>query len=88
MGLRRSEQDRRLAAEMRAQRRLVLSPLARRKRLLGWPIVAIGAVLFVATQVANYSQHILLPFDRHHFFGQVGGLMFVVLGVSWATRRS
>jgi len=28
----------------------------------------------------------LLPFDRHHFFGQVGGLILAVVGANWATR--
>jgi len=40
--------------------------------MLGWPMVAAGISLFVATQVANFSNHILLPFDRHHFFGSAG----------------
>jgi hypothetical protein len=86
--MRRNEQDRRLAAEIRAQRRVALSPTARRKRTLGWPMVVAGMFLFVATQVANFSNHILLPFDRHHFFGQFGGLVLAVIGANWATRRS
>lgn len=85
--MRRNDQDRRLAAEVRAQRREALSPADRRKHLLGWPMVAAGMMLFVATQVANFSNHILLPFDRHHFFGQIGGLVVAVIGANWATRR-
>ena len=41
-----------------------------------------GIVLFVGTLAANLMGHVLLPFDPHHFFGQVGGLVLIAVAVS------
>lgn len=87
--LRRGETalDRRLRAEMRAERR---SRLDRRRggslrRRLGWLLAAIGALAFVASYLGALSGVTVLPFDDHHVIGQFGGGALAVLGVVAAT---
>jgi len=52
---------------------------------LGWPLCLAGAILFVATNVANFAGVQLLPFDQHHFIGQLGGGVLALIGLMWAT---
>lgn len=79
--------DRRLKQEARAERRATLDsrPFGRLRRRLGWPLAALGVVMFAATYVGAASGANLLPFDRHHVIGQLGGAVLVVIGVGWAT---
>jgi hypothetical protein len=50
-------------------------------------VCAIGLGFFAATYVANFAGVVLVPFDRHHFFGQVGGLALAFAGLTAATAR-
>lgn len=77
---RQREQDALLKAEMRAGRRTGL-----RKRL-GWPLAALGLVLFLIGMVGARSGLVTLPFDQHHILSQVAGMTVVAVGIGWATR--
>ncbi|MGH2658316.1 MAG: hypothetical protein ACRDHS_01320 [Actinomycetota bacterium] len=57
-----------------------------RKRL-GWPLVAIGAVLFLLGNIGARTGIVFLPFDPHHVFEQFGGAAIAVIGLIWATGR-
>lgn len=83
--MRKTALDRRIKAENRAAAQARRSPWGRLRRRLGWPVCGVGAALFVATFVANFAGFVLLPFDRHHIFGQGGGLVLALTGLVWAT---
>ncbi len=84
--LQRTPLDRQLKRNLRVAARAELTRRARIEKRLGWPLVAAGLGLFVATLVANFAGVVLLPFDMHHFFGQVGGLGIAFTGFVWAMR--
>lgn len=81
--------DRRLKAEMRAERRAAVDarPLGALRRRLGWPLAIVGALLFVGSYVGSMAGVSVLPFDDHHLIGQFGGGALGVIGVIWATTR-
>lgn len=54
---------------------------------VGWVLVLVGALLFVATSIGARTGWTVLPFDPHHIFGQFGGAAFVMLGVTLINRR-
>ena len=54
---------------------------------LGWALCVVGAVLFVVSNVASLAGVVVLPFDSHHVFGQLGGGAMVVIGLIMASRR-
>ena len=56
------------------------------RAVLGWSICALGLALFVASRTASAAGIVILPFDHHHLYGQAGGLVVAVWGVSVATR--
>lgn len=56
------------------------------KTILGWVTCVAGLGLFVASYLAAHSGLVLIPFDRHHIFGQTAGLVLTVTGLIWATR--
>lgn len=60
--------------------------LPRWKTILGWLTSVVGLGLFVASDLAAHSGVVLIPFDRHHLFGQTGGLVLAATGLVWATR--
>lgn len=77
----------------RAARKRAPSPPTRtrpsrtwRKRI-GWPLVAVGAVLFLAGNIGARTGIVFLPFDQHHIFEQFGGAIVAVVGLMWATSR-
>ena len=78
-------QDRRLRAEARAAKAAERTPLGRFRRRVGWPLCLLGFTWFAATYVANFAGVVLLPFDHHHIFGQIGGLVMGITGLVWAT---
>ncbi len=55
------------------------------RRRIGWPTVAVGALLALYGYVGATTGIISLPIDRHHVASQIGGLVLVVLGLRWAT---
>lgn len=57
-----------------------------RKRL-GWPLVVMGAVLFVLGNIGARTGIVFLPFDPHHVFEQFGGAVVAIVGLIWATGR-
>lgn len=79
--------DRRLKQEARAERRASLDRrrFGRLRRRLGWPLAALGTALFAATYIGAMSGVEILPFDRHHVVGQLGGALLAMVGVAWAT---
>lgn len=54
---------------------------------IGWVLAVAGALLFVATNIGARTGLTVLPFDTHHFIGQVAGAAFGLLGVMLITRR-
>lgn len=85
-GQRRTPLDRRLRREARASTTARLSDRAKLQKRLGWPVCALGVVLFVATYVASAAGVNLVAFDRHHLLGQLAGGWLAVTGLVWATR--
>lgn len=81
--------DRQIKAEMRAERRAAVDarPWGALRRLLGWPLAIVGALLFVASYMGSMAGFAVLPFDDHHLIGQFGGGAVGVIGVIWATTR-
>jgi len=74
-----------------SHRRAVAPPQKRarapwRKRL-GWPLVAVGAVMFLLGNIGARTSLTFLPFDPHHVFAQFGGAVVLIVGLIWATRR-
>ncbi|MGH2579426.1 MAG: hypothetical protein ACRDGP_01075 [Actinomycetota bacterium] len=57
------------------------------RRALGWPLVAIGGVLFFMGQIGGRTGIVLLPFDRHHLFEQFGGALIAIFGLIRATSQ-
>lgn len=53
----------------------------RRDRIILRTATPAGLVLFAATLLGNYSGRAILPFDQHHFIGQVGGFGLIL----WAS---
>ena len=82
---RKTALDRRLLAERRAEEEERRSGWGRAKKRLGWPLCIAGGILFVATYAANFASVVLLPFDQHHFIGQLGGGVLALVGLRWAT---
>jgi hypothetical protein len=58
------------------------SPWAKR---LGWPLVAIGGILFIMGQVGARTGIVFLLFDQHHIFEQFGGALIAIYGLIRAT---
>ena len=53
-----------------------------RKRI-GWPMVAVGAVLFLMGNIGARTGIVLLPFDPHHVLEQFGGALVLIMGIAW-----
>ena len=56
------------------------------RTIVGSIIAVLGVALFALGNVASRGG-IALPFDRHHVFTQMGGLLLSVYGLVFATRR-
>lgn len=52
---------------------------------LGWPLCAVGGVLFLLGNIGARSEIVFLPFDRHHVIAQFGGALIGIIGMLWAT---
>lgn len=55
-----------------------------RKRL-GWPLVAVGAMMFLLGNIGARTGITFLPFDPHHVLAQLGGAVVAILSLIWAT---
>lgn len=76
--------DRMIRAEMRARARAE-STLRNR---LGWPLFALGALLFLVGNITSRAGVVVLPFDTHHVVSQFGGAVLATVGLMWATGRA
>jgi hypothetical protein len=54
---------------------------------VGWTLLVLGALLFVASAIGARTGWTVLPFDPHHIFGQIGGAAFALLGITLINRR-
>ena len=55
------------------------------RRRLGWPLCAIGGVLFLLGNIGARTGIVFLPFDPHHVIAQFGGGLLAIIGLIWAT---
>jgi hypothetical protein len=55
------------------------------RRRLGWPLCAIGGVLFLLGNIGARTGFVFLPFDPHHVIAQFGGGLLMIIGLLWAT---
>jgi hypothetical protein len=73
----------------RVPRRLPLDKMLRgrlsARQIAGRCLVVLGASLFAIGFIGSVSGAITLPYDRHHIFTQVVGLVAVATGFSWAS---
>ena len=87
--MRRTDLDRTLRRELRAARRAEVDsrPLGRVRRVLAWPLIAAGLILFLASYVGAITGTTVLPFDPHHTIGQLGGGALAAAGLALSARR-
>ncbi len=57
-----------------------------RKRV-GWPISILGLALFLIGNIGARTGIVILPFDPHHAFGQLGGAIMAFTGLFIATSK-
>jgi len=55
------------------------------RRRFGWPLCAIGGVLFLLGTIGARTGIVFLPFDPHHVIAQFGGALLLIIGLLWAT---
>jgi hypothetical protein len=51
-------------------------------RMVMWLTIPAGIALLGGTVAAQMLGTTLLPFDRHHFIGQIAGILLIFVGVS------
>ena len=54
------------------------------RRRVGWPLVAVGVLLFAYGDIGATTGLVSLPFDRHHVASEITGLVLVLRGLIWA----
>ena len=55
------------------------------RRRAGWPLVALGVLLFLLYgYVGTTTGLVSLPFDRHHVASQITGAVLALRGLIWA----
>jgi hypothetical protein len=54
------------------------------RRRVGWPLVAVGVLLFAYGYLGATTGLVSLPFDRHHVASEITGLVLVLRGLIWA----
>ena len=67
-----------------AQQRRGLTPWRKR---VGWSIAILGLVVFLIGNVGARTGIVIFPFDPHHVFGQVGGAIILITGLTIATWK-
>jgi hypothetical protein len=60
---------------------------SRWRKRIGWPLCAVGGVLFLLGNIGARTGIAFLPFDPHHVFEQFGGGLIGILGLLWATEK-
>jgi hypothetical protein len=58
------------------------------RRRAGWPLIAIGVLLFAYGYLGATTGLVSLPFDRHHVGSQLVGPVLAVVGLRWALSES
>jgi hypothetical protein len=58
------------------------------RRRAGWPLIALGVLLFVYGYLGATTGLVSLPFDRHHVASQLVGAVLAVVGLRWALSES
>lgn len=51
------------------------------RRRVGWPLVAVGVLLFAYGYIGATTGLVSLPFDRHHVASEITGLVLVLRGL-------
>jgi hypothetical protein len=54
---------------------------------VGWSIAILGLVVFLIGNVGARTGIVIFPFDPHHVFGQVGGAIILITGLTIATWK-
>ncbi|WP_331753119.1 hypothetical protein OG440_39350 (plasmid) [Streptomyces sp. NBC_00637] len=54
----------------------------RRDRLIMWTALCLGLGLFASSLLGNIVGFVVLPFDPHHIYGQIGGVALVLFGLT------
>lgn len=78
------------AASGGAQARSQEKTVARRRdwrKLIGWPLAIVGAVLFIGGNIGARTGITFFPFDPHHVYAQFGGAVVGMVGLMWALRQ-
>jgi hypothetical protein len=58
------------------------------RRRIGWPLVALGMLLFVYGYLGATTGLVSLGFDRHHVASQIVGVVLAAVGLRWALSES
>jgi hypothetical protein len=58
------------------------------RRRIGWPLVALGVLLFGYGYLGATTGLVSLPFDRHYVVSQLVGGVLAVVGLRWALSES
>lgn len=62
-------------------------PASSWRKLLGWPMCAVGGLLFLLGNIGARTGIAFLPFDPHHVFEQFGGGLIGIFGLLTATGK-
>ena len=54
------------------------------RRRVGWPLVALGVLVFAYGYIGATTGLVSLPFDRHHVASEITGVVLVLRGLIWA----
>ena len=54
----------------------------RRDRLILWAALGLGLGLFVPSLLGSIIGFVVPPFDPHHIYGQIGGIVLVLFGLT------
>ncbi|UGY91274.1 hypothetical protein [Streptomyces gobiensis] len=54
----------------------------RRDRIVMWTALCLGIGLFASSLLGNMLGFVVLPFDPHHVYGQVGGVALTLFGLT------
>ncbi len=60
---------------------------SRWRKRTGWPLCAVGGVLFLLGNIGARTGIAFLAFDPHHVFEQFGGGVIGIFGLLWATGK-
>jgi hypothetical protein len=55
---------------------------------IGYSLVVLGLVLFLVGNIGARTGLVILPFDPHHVYTQLGGAVLAIVGLALATGGS